>query len=109
PERAPTTVHLLPNYDEYFIGFRNRGAIGQRMKSAALVTGGNALIAHIIAVDGQIVGGWKRLEEKRATVVELNVPLKLTRAEAARLDASIAQFGRFIGSTVRVRPASERQ
>ncbi|MDQ3998173.1 MAG: winged helix DNA-binding domain-containing protein, partial [Gemmatimonadota bacterium] len=57
---TPPTAHLLPNYDEYFIGFRDRGAIGRRLQSVDLVTGGDALTAYVVAVDGQLVGGWKR-------------------------------------------------
>jgi hypothetical protein len=34
PSRAPKRVpsaHLLPNYDEYFIGYKDRTAIGERI------------------------------------------------------------------------------
>ena len=58
-KRSPL-AHLLPNYDEYFIGFKDRSAIAQRLSSTENATGGDALRAHVIVVDGQLVGGWKR-------------------------------------------------
>src|SRR6185503_12937606 len=57
----PPSAHFLPNYDEFFIGYRDRSAMGQRLKNVKAVTGGSALIAHVIVVDGQLVGGWKRI------------------------------------------------
>ena len=101
--RARRTVHLLPNYDEYFIGFRDRSAIGQRIGSTKSVTGGNALIAHVIAVDGQLVGGWKRTMEKRSVVLEANVVVPLKREERTALAAEVHRFGDFIGAPVEMK------
>jgi hypothetical protein len=98
----PPTAHLLPNYDEYFIGFRDRSAIGQRLSNADLVTGGSSLIAHVVAIDGQLVGGWKRLQEREATVIEMNLMVKLTQAERARLDKTIDRLQRFADTSLRV-------
>lgn len=100
PSTIPTTAHLLPNYDEYFIGFRDRSAIGQRLESSALVTGGNALIAHVVAVDGQLVGGWRRVAERGNTVLRFNLMVKLTPAERKRVKNVVARFAEFAGVRV---------
>lgn len=91
----PASAHLIPNYDEFFIGYRNRSAIGQRLKSVKAVTGGNALIAHVVIVNGQLVGGWKRITTSKGSVAELDLLIKLTRAERALVDASAARFSEF--------------
>lgn len=101
--RSKRTVHLLPNYDEYFIGFRDRSAIGQRIGSTKSVTGGNALIAHVIAVDGQLVGGWKRSMEKRSVVLEADLVVPLKREERAALIAEGRRFGDFLGVPVEMK------
>ena len=85
------TAHLLPNYDEFFIGYRDRGAIGRRLRSAKSVMGGSALIAHVIAVNGQLVGGWKNLATPRLTL-----GVKLTPAERKLVDAELMKLSVFL-------------
>lgn len=90
------SAHLLPNYDEYFIGFRDRAAIADRIGSLDLVTGGNALISNVVIVDGQLVGGWKRKQGKGTLEVDLTLIAPLASAERARVDAAVAQLQRFV-------------
>jgi winged helix DNA-binding protein len=99
--RAPV-AYLLPNYDEYFIGFRDRSAIGERLRSIELVTGGDALIAHVIVIGGQLVGGWRRTFEKDAVAIELNVLGRLSAAERKAVDAAISAYGTFLGVRTKV-------
>jgi hypothetical protein len=106
--KAPPTVHLLPNYDEFFIGFKDRSAIGKRLKSSDLVTGGDALTAHAIVVDGQLVGGWKRTLTKKAIVVELNLLTRLTESEGRAVSGAADAYGDFLKLPVELRDYSRR-
>lgn len=103
PSAIPATAHLLPNYDEFFIGFRNRSAIGERLSRTDSVTGGNALIAHVVTIDGQLVGGWRRSVNKSGTTVDLQIVDKLRPAERTRLRHAIARFAEFVGTPVTTR------
>ena len=95
--KAAGTAHLLPNYDEYFIGFRDRSSIGARAGGIALATGGDALVVHIVFVDGQIVGGWKRSFDKQTVTIHLNLLVRLTKAESRRVAAQTRRLGEFLG------------
>jgi hypothetical protein len=106
PKSSPS-AHLLPNYDEYFIGFKDRSAIGKRLRDAKAVTGGDALIAHVVVIDGQLVGGWRRRFEKQTAILDLKLLTRLTTAEEKRLAAAARRFGEFLGAEVEVR-RSER-
>lgn len=101
--KGPPTAHLLPNYDEFFIGYKDRSAIGQRLGHTKAVTGGNALIAHVVAVNGQLVGGWKRVAGKNGVVVELELIVQLTQAEKSRLMGAARRFGQFLALPVKLR------
>jgi hypothetical protein len=101
--RATHPAHLLPNYDEFFIGFRDRGAIAQRAGDLTAVTGGNALIPHVVIVDGQLVGAWKRFLEKTSVIVELRPFAPLTSAETRRIAEQAHRFGEFLGMSVRIK------
>jgi hypothetical protein len=100
PSRVSATAHLLPNYDEYFIGFKDRSAIGQRLGHSALVSGGSALIAHVVAIDGQLVGGWRRGFEKGKTVLEFELMVRLKRKEHSSLERAVERFAKYTGSSL---------
>lgn len=103
PPSAQPSAHLLPNYDEYFIGYKDRSAIGGRVGSVSRVTGGDALIANVVVVDGELVGGWKRTGEGDTTVVTLTLVARLSAAERKRVDAQLARLGRHLGTPVALR------
>lgn len=104
-EKSPT-AHLLPNYDEYFIGFKDRSAIGNVIKRANLDGNDPAFIAHVIILDGQIVGGWKRTLKKDAVIIELKLITKLTEAENQAIMVAIEQYGKFLGFPFEVTSAA---
>lgn len=106
PPRAAGTAFLLPNYDEYFIGFRDRSAIATRLRDLGTVTGANALLPHVIIVDGQLAGVWKRTLEKESVTVMLEPLCRLRRSESARLVTAARRFGRFLGLPVDTRFAA---
>lgn len=101
--KAKPSAHLLPNYDEYFIGFKDRSAFGQRLRSVKSVTGGNALMAHVVVIDGQLVGGWKRTLGKKSLVLTFDLPTRITPGERRNIAAAAGRFGEFLGSAVDVR------
>ena len=100
PKMTSPSAHLLPNYDEYFIGFRDRSAIGKRVSPLHLEENSAALNAHIIIMDGQIIGGWKRTLKKGSVVVELNLLTQLTKAENKVVADAAQQYGNFLGLPV---------
>ena len=105
PRSQPSSrrAHLLPNYDEYFIGYRDRSAIADRLGHATSVTGGTALIPHVIVVDGQLVGVWKRTFEKTATLVTLSLTTRLSKKEEKAIVGEVERFRAFLGTPVELR------
>jgi len=101
-KRSPT-AHLLPNYDEYFIGFKDRSAIGERLSLAEDAIVGDALRAHVIVVNGQLVGGWKRTLTKAALVVEVTLLVSLSKPERDAVDGAAQGLGAFLELPVEVR------
>ena len=97
PRRARHTAHLLPNYDEYFIGFRDRSAIGLRATAIPSMT---ALDRHIAIVDGQIVAGWSRAAT--SSTVHLAPVTTLSASDRRHLAAAAARYADFVGMAVEV-------
>jgi hypothetical protein len=94
-ETSPT-AHLLPNYDEYFIGFKDRSAIGEVAKQANIRANDPSFLAHVIVLDGQVVGGWKRVIKKDIALVEFTLIVKLTKDQEQAVDRAAGQYGEFL-------------
>jgi hypothetical protein len=93
---APLT-QLLPNYDEFFVGFRDRTAFGTRLESSGIKPRTSALSGHALVINGQIVGGWRRTLTPRGVVVEAKPLLQLSEPERRGLAAAAKRLGKFLG------------
>lgn len=100
PMKKSPTAYLLPNYDEYFIGFKDRSAIGEIARQVGIRKDDSALIAHILILDGQLIGGWRRTVEKDAVEVETSLITRLSRREEQAVRQAAERFGEFLGLPV---------
>jgi hypothetical protein len=98
PPAKPATnaAHLLPNYDEYFIGLKDRSAIGELVKSSAREIPGDTFMAHVVAVDGQLVGGWKRTVTSRAVSLRVQLVVEITSRQMRSIEAQARRYGEFL-------------
>ena len=103
PPSRGRSAHLLPNYDEYFIGHRDRSAIGTRLGDVAAVMGGTALVPNVIIADGQLVGTWKRVSKGSTMTVELRPTARLAVEEKRRIASAAMEFGRYHEVSVDIR------
>ena len=89
------TTHLLPAYDQYLIGYKDRSdVLAKEHTSKAFNSYG--IFQPVILCDGQIVGNWKR------TAGRGNVTIQTTlwvNAVPKALDAAVARYRSFIGGT----------
>jgi hypothetical protein len=102
------TVHLLPNYDEFFIGYKDRSAIGRRLGSHALVVGSDFFVAHVVVVDGQLIGGWRRRLDSTGVGVTMDLLSRLTAAEQKRLDTALKRLAAFLQQPVTLQVRKHR-
>jgi winged helix DNA-binding protein len=65
-------VHLLPAFDEYLIGYKDRSAVLTVEDAPKVVPGKNGVFLPTIVVGGRVVGTWKRRLKKRSIDVTLN-------------------------------------
>lgn len=93
----PPIVHLLPNYDEYVVAYKDHRpdfdpAIAKRLRSRI-----NILDNHIVVLDGKVIGGWRRATAPRAATVTVALATTLTRPEQRALALAVERFGQFLG------------
>lgn len=96
PTAAARGVYLLPGFDEYLLGYRDRSATLDARYATRIVPGGNGIFMPTIVSDGRVVGTWKRLF-KKATVVVASQPFRaLSDEEYMGIEAAAAEYGRFV-------------
>jgi hypothetical protein len=96
-------AYLLPNYDEYMVGYTDRSAIYDVQHNPKLDTRGNFLFNNVIVINGQVVGTWKRTINKNSVVVELNAFFTLSKSEKQAIESAAGQYGRFLNMPVQLR------
>jgi hypothetical protein len=94
--KSSQVAFLLPNYDEYIVGYTDRSAIYDSSHSNRLDARGNPLFQHTIIVKGLVVGTWKRTLRKGALVIETNLFTRLTKAEDRSVAQAIRRYGEFL-------------
>ncbi len=99
PAEAPT-VCLLPNYDEYIVGYADRSAIYDEQHADKLDARGNVLFNNTIALDGMIVGTWKRTLKKREVVVEPTFFVELNPVELEAFEQAAQRYSDYLGLAV---------
>jgi hypothetical protein len=93
-------AHLLPNYDEYIVGYTDRRAAIDAEWVQAPDARGNVLFNYIMVLDGRVVGTWRRTLGKSGVTIVCN-PFGLLTAEANQAFAAAAQqYGAFLGLPV---------
>jgi hypothetical protein len=100
--KTPLT-HLLPNYDEYIVGLKDRSAYGARLESSGVKPRTSALAGHALVINGQIVGGWRRTLVGRSVLIEPTPLIRLSEAEGRAVGVAARKFGRFLGLPPRIR------
>jgi hypothetical protein len=102
---APTApvVRLLPGFDEYLLGYADRGAALPPEHAQAVVPGNNGMYLSTIVADGEVVGTWKRTARAREVVIEL-APFRHPLPSALRtgLEEAVASYGGFLGMPARL-------
>src|SRR5216684_6296515 len=89
------TAYLLPNFDEYTVGYTDRSAIFDVLHTNKLDPRGG-LLTNTMVLDGQVVGTWKRAFKKNAVVIEANPFTPLSNTETRAFAASANRFGAFL-------------
>jgi hypothetical protein len=86
-------VQLLPVYDEYIMGYKDRSAILTYQQS--LGSEFNYMNDCMIIYDGQIIGTWKRAIKNKKIELNYDFFTELTRARKKGFDEAIYKFSQF--------------
>ena len=93
----PSAGFLLPAFDEYFLGYADRGAVVDTVHAGKVVPGNNGIFRPMLVLDGKIVGTWKRVAKKGATSVVASPFAKLSKSKLGAFSLVTKRYGTFLG------------
>jgi hypothetical protein len=96
PADVKNLVYLLPAFDEFIIGYKDRRAALSDEHHKKAVSN-NGVFRPTIVIDGQVEGLWKRTIKKREFAVEADLFQPLSKMSKKSLEKTMATLGHFLG------------
>jgi hypothetical protein len=95
-ESSSSFAYLLPNYDEYTVGYRDRSAIFDRSHIDKLSAFRESILTQVMVINGKVSGTWKRTLKKNEVIIEFASFTALTKEENQAVVVAAQQYGKFL-------------
>jgi len=95
------SLYLLPAFDEYIIGYKDRSAVLDTVHHKTAVSN-NGIFWPTIAWDGQVIGIWKRTIKKESVVIAPQFFQPPTAAIQKSMTKAVKYYGDFLGKSPEV-------
>ena len=89
-------VHLLAGFDEYLLGYTERGAVLAKEHADRVAPGANGLFKPILVVGGAVAGTWQRAVKKKQVEINCQV-FGGVEVPKAGLEAAALGYAEFLG------------
>jgi hypothetical protein len=94
---------LLPAFDEYLLGYKDRSAVLDAAHAQKIVPGSNGMFLPTIVVDGRVVGIWKRTVKAKSAVIIATPFGRLKKIDKDSIGVAAEQYGSYLQLPVEVR------
>ncbi len=91
-----TGVYMLPGFDEYVLGYKDRRAVLAAEHAQKIVPGNNGIFFPTLVRDGQIVGTWKRSLKRKAVDIIIS-PFTASGDIDEQVIAATTRYSAFLG------------
>jgi hypothetical protein len=97
PATAQTgEVLVLPGFDEYLLGYKDRSLMLAEEHKQAIIPGGNGVFQATVVRDGRVIGTWKRTLSKTKVQIAVQPLVRLGKTDRARIEQAFEEYARFI-------------
>jgi len=93
----PAAVQVLPGFDEFMLGFKDRSLMLDEVHKQRIIPGGNGVFQPTIVRDGRVVGTWRRVLKKGRVQVRPEPFDKLDGAGRQATERAFAGFASYLG------------
>lgn len=94
---ASRAARLLPAFDPYILGYRDR-ALSLEQACSAQVNSGGGIIRPTVVIDGRIVGTWSASSAHGTVEIVARTFKKLSKAQAAGLESEASDVARYLNA-----------
>lgn len=99
-DAPPAPVQLLPGFDEFVLGYKDRSLVLDPRYANAIVPGGNGVFRSTVVSDGRIVGVWSRTVKARQVEVRVEAFEELATSVIDEIDERLNEYSSFIAKPV---------
>jgi hypothetical protein len=90
-------AHLLPGFDEFMLGYKDRSAALAPRHASRIVPGGNGMFMPTLVLDGKVCGTWRRAMVARSMSIQASPFIRLTAADRKAFLHASDQYAHFLG------------
>lgn len=99
---APSGGFLLPGFDEYLLGYKDRSAALDPQHVPKVIPANNGRFLPTIVLDGCVAGTWQREIKRGKLTITLSPFKRLKKTETQAVIPAAKQCGQFLGLSVEV-------
>lgn len=89
---APNQTYLLPGFDEFMLGYKDRSASLEEIHSQHIVPGNNGMFISTLVIDGQVLGTWKRQTRTGSQIITIAPFELLTTAQTQSIEQAVKRY-----------------
>ena len=104
PHTKPESIsaHLLPNYDEFTVAYRERDLYYKRGPNATADPLPDVPFRHVLLLDGQVVGRWSAARRPDSVDVDIRWSIAPTLAQREAIEAAAERYAAFVGLRLQI-------
>ncbi|WP_281196870.1 DNA glycosylase AlkZ-like family protein [Microtetraspora niveoalba] len=94
---------VLPGFDEYLLGYKDRSLMIADEHKAAIIPGNNGVFQSTVVRAGRVVAVWKRILAKSRVRIAVQPLVPLHRSDRAEVERAFEQYAKFVERIPEVR------
>jgi hypothetical protein len=94
--KEPMRAFVLPGFDEYLLGYKDRTAVLDSAHADKICPGGNGVFAPTIVINGRVVGTWERTLKKSSVEVVAIPFANLKKVERRIFNEAAERYASFM-------------
>ena len=93
-------AQLLPGFDEFMLGYRDRSAALAPRYAERIVPGGNGMFLSTLVLDGQVRGTWRRTTRATSVAIEAIPFSRFSAADRKAFITPLERYAKFLDAPV---------
>lgn len=103
------SVHLLPGFDEYLLGYTDRSAVLDPQHAELTHPGASGVLFPVLVIGGHVRGVWKRTLKKKAVELTFTPFESVSAAHKEAVAQAAERYGRFLQLPAAIRWKEAKQ